>query len=400
MTKIAVIGGGPAGVMSAIAAKMKNKNFEVVVFGKTEPLKTLLCTGGGRCNLSYFEFDIKELASNYPRGEKFLYSIFSRFGVSETLEFFNDIGVETYVQNDNRIFPVSDKASQVKSCLIQEAQKRGVRFNNYIDVKKVTTFKDGFKVNSDYYDRVIIATGGRHKDIKYTGFYFAEELGHSIIDLKPALCGLKISEKWLKELSGVVLQDVDMSVKINSKTFDLFGNILFTHDGITGPMIYKASSLCAFEDYSRENPLVLTINFAKEDFEVFDKKFAEILNSKSQKDILNIVSEYLPRSAAKICLEKQGINTSKKAHELNKTERQKISEFLTNFQIHAISPARDGEIVTAGGVNLDEINPKTMESKLINGLFFCGEVLNIDAYTGGFNLQACWSCGYIAGMSQ
>jgi hypothetical protein len=180
----------------------------------------------------------------------------------------------------------------------------------------------------------------------------------------------------------------------------LSGDILLTHEGVSGPLVYKISSLCAFEDYSVENPIEIIINFTKCDFETFDRKFVEILNLKSQKDILNIVSEYLPKSLANISLLKNNINPSKKAHEINKNDRQKISGFLTSFKIHAVSPAKDGEIVTAGGVNLDEINPKTMESKLVKGLYFCGEVLNIDGFTGGFNLQSCWSSGYIAGNSQ
>jgi predicted Rossmann fold flavoprotein len=400
MTKIAVIGGGPAGVMAAITAKIKNPGFDVTVFDKNEPLKTLLYTGGGRCNLGYFEFDIKELAANYPRGEKFLYSVFSRFGLTETLEFFKTIGVETYVQSDNRIFPVSDKASDVRFFLIKEAQKRGVKFNNHAEVKEITTCKDVFNVNLETFDHVIIATGGRQSLSKHNGFYFAQKLGHLIIDLKPALCGLTVKEKWLNVLSGLVLKDVAVTIKINSRKFDLSGDILLTHEGISGPLVYKISSLCAFENYNAENPIEFAINFTNHDFETFDKSFVEILNLKSQRDVLNILSEYIPRSLANIVLLKNEINPSKKAHEINKNERQKISEFLTSFKIHATSPAKDGEIVTAGGVSLDEINPKTMESKLVKGLYFCGEVLNIDGFTGGFNLQSCWSTGYIAGSSQ
>jgi len=402
MFKIAVIGGGPAGFMAAIAAKNENTHSDITVYDKNQPLKTILCTGGGRCNLSFAEFDFKELASYYPRGEKFLYSVFSKFGVGETLDFFEQLGLETYIQDDGRIFPVSNDAKEVREKLLAKAKELKIKDLSNSQVKKID--KNGhFKVHTENsqetYDRIIIATGGRFKDL-YSGFDLAIRLGHTVTELKPALSGLITQENWVKSIAGVTLNNIKGSVYYNNKCEKvLYGDLLFTHEGITGPLAYKISSYFAFYNYNKNTPLLVKLDLSGLNEDELEDRIINSLDSNPKKAIGNIVSEYIPRSLAGKILELAGIEYDKKAAYISKNERKSIIKYLTGLELHIIGAASSGEIVTAGGISLDEVNSSTMESKLVDGLYFCGEVLNIDGLTGGFNLQACWSTGFIAGKS-
>lgn len=390
--KIAVIGGGPAGVMCAIEAA-KDPSNEVLIFEQNEVLKTLLCTGGGRCNLAYAEFDEKELTNFYPRGQKFLYSVFSKFSTSDTIEFFDKIGIKTYIQNDMRIFPSSDSAGEVRDALLSELQKSNIK----IMKKKISSIEkmhDKFLINDGQFDKVVIATGGR------SGHNLAKKLSHDITPLKPALCGLIIEEKYLKILSGLTLQNLNAEVFFDGrKIFEQNGDLLFTHFGISGPLIYKITSYAAQIPYYVENPLEIRLNLVNKNAETFDENLCKTLNISSQKDIINLLSQYIPKKLAGAVLFNLSIPIETKASKIDKKLRKKITKKLTSFSLNAISTSPQGEIVTAGGVNLDEVNPKTMESKLVRGLFFCGEILDIDGLCGGFNLQNCWSSGFVAGNS-
>lgn len=398
--KVAIIGGGPAGIMAAITAKETSPELNIEVFEKNKPLQTLLYTGGGRCNLAYYEFDNKELASNFPRGEKFLYSVFNQFSTGETLEFFNKIGVETYIQDDNRIFPTSDKANEVRRSLIKHAGDLGIKIHLNTEIKQIKKEQDSFFINDKKFDKLVISTGGRYKDIKNTGFYFAQQLGHTITNLNPSLCGLCTKEKWAANISGVSLQNIEAKITINDKKIaTTYGDLLFTHSGISGPLTYKISSLCALENYNSQNPIKIQLNLINQKSEAFEEKLIQVIKDNSKKSIINNISKFITRSLALALLEANSITPEKQSAQINKEERKKIIEFMTALKLQATKPAKDGEIVTAGGIKLDEINPKTMESKLVKNLYFCGEVLDIDGFTGGFNLQNCWSTGYIAGKS-
>lgn len=349
-SKVAIIGGGPAG---CICAYFLQNKFDVTVFDKNSPLLTLLPTGGGRCNLAHAEYDFKELAKNYPRGEKFLYSVFSKFSTSDTLEFFKNIGVETYTQENLRIFPTTNSAKDVREKFLKALDK--VKF-----IKK-----EVFNINEIKADYIIISTGG------HSSYELIKLLGHNIIPPKPALTGLKTKEDF-STLAGVSIND-----------------ILFTHKGVSGPKIYEISSLKARENF----PYKLSFDL------IGEVDLQTELNSNPHKSIKNLLSEFVPKSLSEFVLKSLGISIDLKCHAIDGITRDKILDKLQNFEINVIGTVPDGEVVTSGGVDLREINPKTLESKLCKNIYFCGEVLDIDGFCGGFNLQNCWSTGYIVAKS-
>ena len=358
-SKVVIIGGGPAG---CICAYFLQDRFDVSIIEKNSPLKTLLPTGGGRCNLAHAEFDFKELAKNYPRGEKFLYSVFSKFATSDTLDFFDKIGVATYIQENMRVFPKSDSAKDVREHFLQALKK--VRFikENALRVNQV---EKGVSVVTDMgaykADFVVVATGG------HATYDLIKMLGHKIIEPKPALVGLLTKEKFAP-ISGVCIND-----------------ILFTHKGISGPKVYEISSLRAREKF----PYKLHFDF------IGEIDLQTELNSNPHKSIKNLLSEHIPKSFAEFVLTELKINPDTKSHAIDGKTRDKILNKLQNFEVNVTGTFPDGEVVTAGGVDLNEINSKNMQSKLVPHVYFCGEVMDIDGFCGGFNLQNCWSTGYL-----
>lgn len=381
--KIAIIGGGPSGFMAAITAKENHPEWDITIFEKAKPLSKLLMSGGGRCNITNAEFDFKELASHYPRGEKFLYSVFSRFGVGDLFEFFNKYGIELYVQEDNRVFPISDKASDIKEVLIGIAIGKGVKIKNHTEVFSVVK-KEKFLVNdSMFFDKIIIATGGSNK----FGHKIAKSFGHGVSDLAPCLCGFVLDSPFAS-LSGVSLPDV----LVKSQGYELKKDLIFTHKGLSGPVIFDLSSYLAFAKL----PFGLELNFTGLGFDEQDKSLIDLISTHSKKNISNILCEYLPSSVAEELLKRVVISQDKKAFEINSVERKKIAEFLTSLKVDVV--AKDSAMVIAGGINLDELD-KNLQSKLVEGLYFCGEILNIDGLCGGYNLQACFSTGYVVGSS-
>lgn len=359
-SKVVIVGGGPAG---CICAYFLQNDFEVTVIEKNSPLKTLLPTGGGRCNLCHAEFDFKELAKNYPRGEKFLYSVFSKFSTSDTIEFFEKIGVKTYVQENLRVFPKSNSAKDVRDHFLNCLNKvKFVREN----ALRVNILENGFSVVTDMgaykADYVVISTGG------HSTFDLIKMLGHKIVTPKPALVGLLTKEDF-SSISGVVINDV-----------------LFTHRGISGPKIYTISSLRARDNF----PYKLSFNF------IDDIDLQDYLNQNPHKSIRNLIAEFVPKSFTDYVLSSLKINPETKCHRIDGKTRDKILDKLHNFEVTVTGTFPDGEVVTAGGVDLKEINSKNMESKIVPHIYFCGEVLDIDGFCGGFNLQNCWSTGYVA----
>lgn len=246
---------------------------------------------------------------------------------------------------------------------------------------------NGFSIDNKYFEKLVISTGGKNNKIIH-------QFGHNIIEQKPALSSLEIKEKYFSDIAGVSINDVNIIAQFKKHKEKLCDDLLFTHKGISGPLVYKISSLFAMENYNEDNPIKININFLKEEIDV-----QKLLNENPKKDVLNLVSEFIPKSLAKILLEKENINIGKKCSQIDKIERNKIIKNLTDFEINAISPIKGGEIVSAGGVDLKEVNPNTLESKINKNLYFCGEVLDIDGFCGGYNLQNCWSTGYVAGIS-
>lgn len=369
MIKVGIIGAGPAG---CACAKFLQDSASVTLFDFASPLRTLLPTGGGRCNLAHAEYDFKELVKNYPRGEKFLYSIFSRFSTSDTIDFFESIGIKTYTQDDFRIFPESNSSKQVREMLLKALNKTTIKREKALRLEDGDKLKLITDMNSYYFDSIIIATGG------HASYELFTRLGINIIEPKPALVGLLTKEK-LSNLSGVVIEDC--------KSEGLIDNLLFTHKGISGPLIYKISSLKAKNKF----PYTLSIDLYPKDIDLQD-----LINSNPHKQINNLLSDYIPKRVVNYILEICKISNSQKCHLINAKQRDCILEKIHSLNLTIIGTSPDGEVVTAGGVDLKEINPKTLESKKVKGLYFIGEVLDIDGFCGGFNLQNCWSTAFVA----
>ena len=384
LCKIGIIGAGPAGCCCAYFCAKNNTNSDITVIDYDYPLKTILPTGGGKCNLTHSEFDFKELAKNYPRGEKFLYSVFSRFAVSETLEMFEDFGIKTFARDNGRIFPVSESSKDVRSKFLN-------KLNNFKNIKfikekalRIEKTDSRFKVitdmNSYTFDKLVVSTGG------HAGYDLIKRLGVSIVNPKPSLVGL-VTKQNFQQIMGTVLPDIK-----NIETGEN-EDLLFTHFGVSGPIIYKISSLYA----RKEMPYTLSFDVAEK-----IEDFQDILNKNPHKLIKNILSDYLPQRFAEFILNDIGIDKNIKAHSINGKIRDKISESIHNFKITVKSAQKHGETVTAGGVDLNKIDSKTMESKEVKNLYFCGEIIDADGFCGGFNLQNCWSTAFVAscGLSQ
>ena len=374
--RVAIIGAGPAG---CICAYYLQKQYDVTLFDKGHYLRTLLPTGGGRCNLAHAQFDIKELAKNYPRGEKFLYSIFSRFSTEDTIQFFKNIGVDTYIQDDNRIFPISNSAKDVQDKILKNLNSVSFINENIVDIKQIN---NGFKIISNKskyaFDKVIIAIGG------HSNYSLLKNLDINIIEPPQALVGLTTQEKFT-DIAGVSINNI--KIKISKTTYT--GDILFTHKGISGPLIYKISSILA----RKVTPYTLSLKLTD------DINLQDYLNSNPHKEIRNLISQFIPKSCANWILKDLNINPETPCHKINGKMRDCIMNKLINFPVTITGKVADSEVVTCGGVDLKEVNSKTLESKNISGLYFCGEVLDIDGFCGGFNLQNCWSTGFVVSES-
>lgn len=376
---VAIIGAGPAG---CVCAKfLKNNGFCPIIFDKGKYLRTILPTGGGRCNLAHAEFDFKNLTKNYPRGEKFLYSVFSKFGTEDAIQFFKQLGIETYTQEDNRIFPKSNSSRDVQEKLLKAL--KGCKFVSE-KVLSIEKLDNCYKIitNKSYYafDVVIVSTGG------HGNWDIFNKMDLNIIPPTQALVGLVTKENF-SAISGVSIKNVKTYGK-EFKNSDN-GDIIFTHKGISGPLIYKISSIFA----RKEMPYKLVFQLVK------DLDLQAELNKNSHKEIKNLLGQFVPKSFAEFVLENLDIEKDTPCHKITGKLRDKIYKKLTTFEVTIISKVPDGEVVTCGGIDLKEINSKTMESKKYPNLYFCGEVLDIDGFCGGFNLQNCWSTAFVVAQS-
>lgn len=366
--RIAIIGAGASGCLCAYFL-LKN-GYEVTLFDKSSPLRTLLPTGGGRCNLAHAEFDFRELVKNYPRGEKFLYSVFSKFSTAETLEVFEEMGIKTYSQENGRIFPESNSAKSVRKTVLENIRQASIIEE---EVESIQNLDEGFalktKKSEYYFTHIIFAIGG------HSGYRILEKIGVKIVTQKPSLVGLNTKEDF-KELSGTVLKNVICN--------GFKDDLLFTHFGVSGPLIYTISSIKAFDKipYSLSFDLYPDLVDLQKD-----------LNNSPHKEIKNILTKYLPQKVVNYIL--KDINETTKAHQINGSTRDLILDRIHDFKINIVSTNKGEETVTAGGIDLDEVNSKTMELKRFPNLYAIGEVLNIDGFCGGFNLQNAWSTAYV-----
>jgi hypothetical protein len=404
---LAVVGAGPAGMMAAgVAAESGAK---VILIEKNKELgKKLVLTGNGRCNITNAEFNLRKLVGNYGQEGKFLFHAFSVFGPKELIKFFNGLGIETKIEDNNKVFPAKVKAEEVLNALKRYLLENKVNIFLDSQVSKVI-LKDNKIEKLIAGDKEIIAkkyifcTGGKSYPITGStgdGFKWASDLGHSISELSPALVPIKLKEDWARDLQGLVLRDVKITVlENNKKHFKETGDILFTHFGLSGPLILNISKIIGELLKQGEVRLCLDL-FPNLNIGVLDKKIKEKIIENPKKIIKRFLTDFMPKRFIPVFIKNSGLEADKQINNLTKKEREIIVKFLKNIEVTAIGLLGfDSAMVTSGGVLLKEIDDKTMKSKIIDNLFFSGEIINIDGRTGGFNLQACWSTGYLAGKS-
>ncbi len=407
MSKIIVIGGGPAGIMAAIKAAENGAN--VILFEKMNRIgRKLAITGKGRCNLTNAA-DIPEIIKNIPGNGKFLHSALRNFTPENTINFFEKTGLKTKVERGNRVFPESDKAADVIEVLTRKLAMLGVEVRtnaavNEIVVEERTVSGVLYSGKFEETDAIILATGGSSYPATGStgdGFGMAKRTGHTVTKILPALVPLETEEDFVKSLQGLSLKNVRVTLKADDKKIsELFGEMLFTHFGVSGPVILTLSRTAA-KLLSEKKFVELFINLKPalspekldarilRDFEKFKGRMAK-----------NAMVELLPGKLITPVLDLAYIPEEKPVDDITKAERLRLVETLQNLPL-TVTKTRpiDEAIVTAGGVSVKEINPKTMQSKLVSGLFFAGEVIDIDGFTGGFNLQAAWSTGFTAGIN-
>ncbi len=407
MAKVIVIGGGAAGMMAAIIAARNGK--EVTVLEQNEKLgKKLFITGKGRCNFTN-ACDIEDLFGNVISNPKFMYSAFYTFSNDMVMDFFEKLGMPYKVERGNRVFPVSDHSSDVIKALEKEMRRLGVVICLNTKVKSLIIEKNICKgvelVNKKekiYADSVIITTGG----VSYPrtgackdGYIFAKQAGHTIVAPSPSLVPIELEEDCCKDLMGISLKNVSATIYAdNKKVYSDFGEMLFTHFGVSGPIIIKASAY--IQQYLQKN-LSLTIDLKPAlDEKQLDERILKDFQLFQNKLLKNALDKLLLRALIPVVIEKSGLDGDKKVNELTKEERRILGHTIKYMPFSIIGlRSWDEAIVTKGGVSVKEIDPGTMESKLTGGLYFAGEVLDLDALTGGFNLQIAWSTGYLAGLS-
>lgn len=396
--RIAVIGGGAAGFMAAITAKKSASNSEVFLFEKSNKLLSKVkISGGGRCNVTNACFSISELSKKYPRGGAFLKKSFSNFFTKDTIDWFESRGVKLKTEKDNRIFPITDDSQTIVDCLINECNKEGVDIKIQKAVKKITSKSNGYDLYIDQdeisVDKVIIATGGSPK---MQGFDWLSGLNLKIIKPVPSLFTFNMPNEKIKKLMGVVAQNTQVNIQgIKQKQF---GPLLITHWGMSGPAILKLSAWNARELEANGYNFKINVNWAN----LSEQEYISILyeNKKSNRTISNKNPFDLPNRLWIFLLDKINISKDLTWNKLTKKDTNRLLNTLLNdtFEVKGKTTFKE-EFVTCGGVSLDDVNPITLESKTHKGLYFCGEILDIDGITGGFNFQAAWTTGYLAGKN-
>lgn len=405
MSKVAIIGAGAAGLMAAYAAA--SNGHSVTLFEKNEKSgKKIYITGKGRCNVTH-DCTPAEFLQNVVNNSKFLTSSVYNFSPENCVEFFEEGGVRLKLERGGRYFPVSDKASDITKCLENYCKNAGVtlKFNERVlKLNILNSTMSGIITELGVYefDRVVVCTGG----ISYPstgstgdGFNFATEAGHCITPLVQGLCGLNLKGSYYKEIQGLTLKNVSLSIKYDGKLIkEFFGEMLFTHFGISGPIVLSASSLINRLDL---NKVTLLIDFKPTlSEEQLDKRILRDFDEYKNKTISNCLKELLPSAVIAEVLRRCRISSEQKVNSVTKTQRMALLTIVKNFDMFVASLRDFSEaIITSGGVSVKEIDPRTMESKLIKGLYFCGEVLDVDAFTGGYNLQIAFSTGFVAGNS-
>lgn len=407
MKKVIVVGGGAAGMMAA--ARAGERGFEVHIYEKNNKLgRKIYITGKGRCNLTN-DSDIDNFLENIPSNPYFLYSAFYTLDSASTQALFHTLGLQTKVERGNRVFPVSDKASDVVLALEKYCRKNGVKIHLdscvkelIIENKEVTgiLLANGTEVKTD---AVIVATGGLSYPATGStgdGYKMAKEAGHIVTKLYPSLVPLKARESWCTDLMGLSLKNIAITMKDQKgKTiYKDFGEMLFTHYGVSGPVILSASSHLIGK-LEQECKLIIDLKPALDE-KTLDNRILRDFEKYKNKDFKNALEDLLPQKLIPVIISLCKINAEKKIHDITKEERKQLVQTIKNLTVTVYATAGYKEaVITNGGIDVDEINPSSMESKLVKNLYFVGEVLDVDAYTGGYNLQIAFSTGYTAGNS-
>lgn len=410
MSHVIVVGGGAAGMFAAIAAA-KNGH-QVTLYEKNEKLgKKIFITGKGRCNITNAA-DMEELFDAVVTNSKFLYSSFYGYTNQNVIDFFEDAGVPVKIERGNRVFPISDHSSDVIRALEREMKKVGVKVCLNTEVKSVEAEKGKFNkvvlkdTTTQTADACIVATGGlsyRSTGSTGDGFRFAENVGHKVTQCFPSLVPMETKEPWICELQGLSLRNVEAKILDGKKElYKDFGEMLFTHFGVSGPLIISASSYVGkkfMDKNGQKKELTLEIDLKPAlTEEQLDQRVLRDFEENHNRQFKNAITKLFPTKLIPVMLELGGIDPEKKVNSIEKEERRQFVHLIKHFRM-TLTGLRDypEAIITKGGVNVKEIDPGTMESKLVKGLYFAGEVLDLDALTGGFNLQIAWSTGYAAG---
>ena len=394
--KIAIIGGGPAGMMCAIKAA---GNHQVTIFEKNEKLgKKLFITGKGRCNLTNY-CDEREFLKNIVNNSSFMYSSIYSFSPFTTYYYFEELGLPLKVERGNRVFPASDKSSDVIRAYEKKLKALGVKINLNYEVTSIEKVNGEFMINGrEKFDKVVIASGGISYKLTGStgdGYKFAKDFGHKVIDQVPGLIGVNLKNNF--SLAGLTLKNVELKVLKDKKILSReFGEMLFTHRGISGPIVLTTSSkinrLKDFEMYLDLKPAL--------DPEKLDARILRDFHENQNKNLENVMRALLPRDLISYVLESAGISGDKKVNQITKEDRESLVRTIKNFELKFDSlDDIDRAIITSGGVDVKDIDPKTMESKKVKGLYFIGEVLDLDGLTGGFNIQIANSTGYSCGIN-
>lgn len=408
MKRVVVIGGGAAGLMAAVIAGREGA--KVTLLEKMNYVgKKMGITGKGRCNITN-ACDMSDFIKNTPGNGKFLYGAYERFTNEDLLQLLHDAGLETKVERGGRVFPASDSALDVRNTFMKLMKHYGVDVHLEEPVKKLLVddgVVTGVVTDKETYhaDAVVIATGGKSYPATGStgdGYMLAAQVGHTITDIRPSLVPIVTEESWVKDLMGLSLRNVELSVVAKNKVqAKMFGEMMFTHFGITGPIVLSLShTVGKLMRKKNIGTIGLDINLKPAlSPETLDKRLQKDFDFYSKKQLINGMKDLLPSRLIPLIIELAGIDPQKPINQISKEERQQIGYMLQHMPltVKGLRPVEEA-IVTAGGISLKEFNPKTMESKLVKGLYGAGEVLDIDAFTGGYNLQAAFSTGYVAAM--
>ena len=405
---VIVVGGGPAGMMAA--GRAAERGAKVLLLEKNKGLgKKLLITGGGRCNVTNAEFDTQTLLGKFNKSKQYLFSAFSQWNVKETLDFFNTRGMDTKIENNNRVFPVSDSAQSVWNVLVEYINQNKVTVHTKSTVSEILSgnnlitgvrLSDGTILKAKSY---VLATGGKSRpDTGSTGegFIWLKSLGHEVIEPNPYLVPITVKNDWISKLAGITLEEVKINVIQNEKRqFSKTGKLLFTHVGISGPTVLNMSR--DVDELLKHGEVTISLDlFPALDHGELDFKIQELFKEHSNKRLKNALATLAPSTLVSIIISLLKISSDTECNNVTRDQRKELVHTLKDLQLSAKGLlGADKAIVTSGGVSLDEVDFKTMSSRLFKNLYLVGDVLDVDRPSGGYSLQLCWTTGYVAGNS-